>query len=196
MGNPFFDLLNMDWNSSKNKSRIEIWTFLFQICFRNQIWTSGSGQTENTRICLFSVWPLPEVQNLFRKQIWNENDHILFLNFFFEEFRSISKNFKKWISHSIKKIVISKWPMAVWKILQTGSFLGKNGRKTGNFSAKNGRKTGTLKFCFSFLLAVFTVLQVHPKTRLSITWPRELLLLWFKRFTVINYLQGWIDVKC
>ena len=64
----------------------------------------------------------------------------------------------------------------VWRILQTGSFLGKNGRKTGTFSAKkraeNGRnknlsrkKTGALKFCFSFFLAVFTVLQVHPKTR-------------------------------
>ena len=84
--------------------------------------------------------------------------------------------------------------MAVWRILQTGSFLGKNGRKTGTFSAKkraeNGRnknfsrkKTGALKFCFSFFLAVFTVLQVHPKTRLSITWPRERLLLWFMRFT-------------
>ena len=68
-------------------------------------------------------------------------------------------------------------------------FSKKNGRKTGkkNFSRK---KTGALKFCFSFFLAVFTVLQVHPKTRLSITWPRELLLLWFMRFSVINYLGG------
>ena len=40
------------------------------------------------------------------------------------------------------------------------------------------------------------MLQVHPKTRLSIAWPGEPLLLWFMRFTVINYLQGWIDVKC
>ena len=73
----------------KKKLRIEIWTFLFQICFRNKFWTSGSGQTENyanTRICVFSVWPLPEVENWFPKQIWNENVHISILNFFFKSF--------------------------------------------------------------------------------------------------------------
>ena len=37
------------------KIRIEIWAFSFQICFQNQLLTSGSGQTENytnTRICV------------------------------------------------------------------------------------------------------------------------------------------------
>ena len=69
----------------KKKFRIEIWTFSFQICFRNKFSTLGSGQTENyanTRICVFSVWPLPKVQNLFRKQIWNESVYILFKIFF------------------------------------------------------------------------------------------------------------------
>ena len=33
-------------------------------------------------IGVFSVWPLPEVQNLFQKPIWNENVHIYFLIFF------------------------------------------------------------------------------------------------------------------
>ena len=30
----------------------------------------------NMRICIFSVWPLPEVKNWFWKQIWNENVYI------------------------------------------------------------------------------------------------------------------------
>ena len=34
----------------QKKLRIEILTFSFQICFRNQFSTSGSGQTENTQI--------------------------------------------------------------------------------------------------------------------------------------------------
>ena len=69
-------LFHIDRNSLKKKFRLEIWTFSFQICFWNKFLTSGSGQTENyanTRICVFSVWPLPEVENWFRKQIWNEN---------------------------------------------------------------------------------------------------------------------------
>ena len=46
--------------------------FSFQICFWNKFLTLGSGPTENyanTRIWVFSVSPLPEVKNLFRKQI-------------------------------------------------------------------------------------------------------------------------------
>ena len=35
---------------SKNDIWSKIWIFSFQICFRNQFWTSGSVQTENTRI--------------------------------------------------------------------------------------------------------------------------------------------------
>ena len=30
-----------------------------------------------TRICVFSVWPFPEVENYCRKQIWNEIVHII-----------------------------------------------------------------------------------------------------------------------
>ena len=45
----------------------------------------------NTRICVFSVWPLPEVKNWFRRQIWNENVHISILIFF----RSVSVNILK-----------------------------------------------------------------------------------------------------
>ena len=40
----------------------------------------------NTRICVFSVWPLPEVENWFWKQIWNENVHISIVNFFVKSF--------------------------------------------------------------------------------------------------------------
>ena len=61
---------------------IEIWTFSFQNCFQNQFLTSGSGQTENVRIWyvnqmrIFSVLPLPGVQNWLWKQFWNEKVHI------------------------------------------------------------------------------------------------------------------------
>ena len=70
--------LNVVQNSSKKKFWIEIWTFSFEICIRNEIWTSGSGQTENTRICVFLVWPLLEVQNWLRNQISNEMCIFLF----------------------------------------------------------------------------------------------------------------------
>ena len=85
MENPFFTFLNTDQNSSK-KIRIEIWAFSLQIYFLNQFLTSGSGQTKkytNMCICVFSVWPLPEVKNLFRKHIWKENAHIYIYIFFF-----------------------------------------------------------------------------------------------------------------
>ena len=48
----FFTFLNTDQNAPKRKFRIEIWTFSFQICFKNQFSTSGSGPTENTQIRL------------------------------------------------------------------------------------------------------------------------------------------------
>ena len=109
------------------------------------------------------------------------------------------------VQDSLRSLVMSPWwswcsvenslnQQFFWK--KRALFQLKNRQKTGEIRIFLLKKTGALKFCFSFFLAVFTVLQVHPKTRLSITWPRERLLLWFMRFTVINYLQGWIDVKC
>ena len=53
----FLTFLNIVRNSSKKKFRIEIWTFSFQICFRNKFLTSGSGQTENTQIGVFAYFP-------------------------------------------------------------------------------------------------------------------------------------------
>ena len=49
----FFTFLNTDQNAPKKKFRIEIWTFSFQICFKNKFLTSGSGPTENTHIRVF-----------------------------------------------------------------------------------------------------------------------------------------------
>ena len=51
----FLLFLNHGQNSSK-KNLIEIWTFSFQICFRNQFSTSGSGQTESTQIRVFAYF--------------------------------------------------------------------------------------------------------------------------------------------
>ena len=48
-----------------------------------------------SRIREFSVWPLPEVENWFLKQIWNENVNISILIFFFWAFRSVLKKSKK-----------------------------------------------------------------------------------------------------
>ena len=45
--------------------RIEIWTFLFQICFQNQFLTLGSGQTENTRICVFANFPFDHFPKIY-----------------------------------------------------------------------------------------------------------------------------------
>ena len=47
---------NTDGTSSKKKFRIEICTFSFEICFWNQFLTSGSGQTENTQIRIFTYF--------------------------------------------------------------------------------------------------------------------------------------------
>ena len=38
----------------QTKFRIEIWTFSFQICFRNQFLTLGGGQIEITQIRVFA----------------------------------------------------------------------------------------------------------------------------------------------
>ena len=40
----------------QEKFRIEIWTFLFQICFLNKFTTSVSGQTENTQTRVFAYF--------------------------------------------------------------------------------------------------------------------------------------------
>ena len=47
MGSQKFYLYHSWSKRYKKKSRIEIWSFLFQICFWNQFPTLGSGQTEN-----------------------------------------------------------------------------------------------------------------------------------------------------
>ena len=65
-------------------------SLLISNLFQNQFPTLGSGQIEhagtwsNWRTRTFSVWPLPKVKNLFRKQIWNKKAHIFILNIFTE----------------------------------------------------------------------------------------------------------------
>ena len=57
--------------------------------FRN--WSNG--KCANTCICVFSVWPLPKVQNWFQKQIWNENVQIS-IQFFLKSFGHYLKKSK------------------------------------------------------------------------------------------------------
>ena len=95
IGNQFLDFfLNTHRNAPKKKFRIEIWTFSFQICFQNQLLTLESANTQNTRICIFSVWPLPEVKNWFWKHIWNENIHISIQKIFLKRFGQYLKKVK------------------------------------------------------------------------------------------------------
>ena len=64
----------------------------------------------NTRICVVSVWPLPEVKNLFRNQIWNENVYITILKKKLECFGQYFKKVKKGISHcSFKSCAEGFW---------------------------------------------------------------------------------------
>ena len=100
MENPFLKMF-CNKNAPPKIFRIEIWTFLFQICFQNPFRTSGSGQTENTPVTpigVFSVWPLPEVRNWFQKQISNENVHISILIFLGGALRSSQIFVKNWFS--------------------------------------------------------------------------------------------------
>ena len=88
----------------KKEFRIEIWIFSFQICFQNQFLTSGSGRTENTQICVFSVLPLPEVKKWFENRFEMRVSIFLFKKFF-GAFWLVFKKVKRWISHCIFK----KW---------------------------------------------------------------------------------------
>ena len=85
---------------------ILFWNLLSKSIIDFGKWSNGkytnTRSYTNTRICVFSVWPLPKVDNWFRKQIWKKNAHISIQIFFFEEFQSILKG-KKWISHCIFK---------------------------------------------------------------------------------------------
>ena len=106
MGNPFFDFFRYWPKLFKKIFRIKIWAFYFQICFRNQFSTLGSGQPENTLV--FSIWPLPEVQKWFQKQIWNQNVHFSVLNFFLKRFGQYLKKSK------------NEFPIVFWKSDLTG----------------------------------------------------------------------------
>ena len=92
--------------------------------------TDGKGHFYHwfTRICGFSVWPLPEVKNWFRKQTWNEKRHFSIL-FFLKSFGQYLKKSKSRFS-----IVFSKSDSA-WVL-----FLVK----------KNSEKAKHPRICFSF----------------------------------------------
>ena len=52
----FFTFEIIHRNSSKKIKKIKIWTLSFQICFRNQFLSLGSGQTRNTQIRVFAYF--------------------------------------------------------------------------------------------------------------------------------------------
>ena len=77
----FLTFLSIDQNSLKkiyngNKAFL-VWNLLWESIFNFGKWSNG--KYTNRCICVFSIWSLPEVKNLFRKQISNENCHISIL---------------------------------------------------------------------------------------------------------------------
>ena len=105
----FLTFLNTDRNAQrKNLNRnmdILIWNMLSESIFDSGKWSNW--KYANTRICIFSVWPLPEVENGFRKQISNENVHITILNFFLSVLVSIKKNKKMDFSLYFQKVKLT-----------------------------------------------------------------------------------------
>ena len=85
---------------------MKICTFSFQICFRNQFLTFGSGQTENTQICIFVytlIHHFPKSKLILKADLKREGPY--FFSNFFNEFWPVFKKVKEWISHCIFK----KW---------------------------------------------------------------------------------------
>ena len=85
--------------------RIEIWTFSFQICFRKQFSTSGSGRTENTQVCVLANF---QFDHFLKSKIYFESRFtikmsIFLLEFFFGAFRLVFKKVRQLISHCIFK---------------------------------------------------------------------------------------------
>ena len=80
---------------------------LFKIKWEINLWSTVTSGV----ICLFSVWPIPRVQNRFQKQIWNKNVHICNQKFFLEHLDHHKQIFKiqKLISHWIMKKMIFFW---------------------------------------------------------------------------------------
>ena len=88
----FLTFLKYWTKRSKKKLRIEIWTFSFQICFKNQFSTLGSGQTENIRIRIRASATNTFVIN------WLINSVMVCENIFMEQPRP---NGCRWCSHNI-----------------------------------------------------------------------------------------------
>ena len=97
---------NTDRNIPKKKFRIEIWIFWFEICFKNQFSTSGSGETENTQIRVFVYFPFdhfPKLKLILKADLKWECPYFYSKIFFGSVLVSIWK-VKTWISPCILKM--------------------------------------------------------------------------------------------
>ena len=84
---------------------ILIWNLLSKSIFDFGKWSNW--KYAYTRIRVFSVWPLPKVENWFWKLIWNENVHISILIFFLSFSVSILKSQKMDFPLYFQKVI---WP--------------------------------------------------------------------------------------
>ena len=97
MGNTSFDFLFKYWPKLFKIFRIKIWTFLFQICFWNEFWTLGSGQTENTQIRVFAYFPVddfPKSKIEYKSRFEMKMSLFLFSIFFVKSFDQYYKKSK------------------------------------------------------------------------------------------------------
>ena len=72
------------------KNNLFISNLLLESIFNFEKWSNRKYAI--TLICVFSVWPLANVENLFWKHIWNEIVFISVLNFFWRVLVNIKKN--------------------------------------------------------------------------------------------------------
>ena len=105
MGNPFLIFFKYWPKRLKKKIRIEIWTFSFQICFRNQFKTLGSGQTENTQVRVFVYFPLDHFpkSKIDSKSRFEMRISIFLFQVFLKRFGQYLKKERKKIFHCIFK---------------------------------------------------------------------------------------------
>ena len=107
----FFTLFLVDQNGKK--IRIEIWTFSLQKCFWNKFLTLGSGQTENTQICVFAYF---QFDHFPKSKIYSENSFkmkrsiFLFKTFFVERFDGWKKSSKMDFPLYFQKV---KWTVLI-----------------------------------------------------------------------------------
>ena len=106
MESPFFYFFKYWPKHSKKKFRIEIWTFSFQICFKNYFRLREVVKLEihvYTNTCIFSLTTSRSQKLIFKADLKWECPYF-YSKFFCGAFPAVFKKVKKWISNCIFKM--------------------------------------------------------------------------------------------